>query len=396
MKMFFRLLTAEYRRMAALIPGMAVRIAVMALVLGSITVCIMQADHRLLRVHPFTIGYSVEEGDRLGAFAVFYVEHMESVSGICRFVPVTEAEGQKRLASGELAAYIRFPGQFIEKIIDGTNEPALVFLPDALTTESALFQNLANAGADMLSVSQAEIYASYSLAMKYGQPELIPQMQDDINRWNLKLALNRSELFHTQVVSATGQYTALEYGAASLMVLLLFLTGVPCSGFLMPAPKTLVGMLRRSGAAGWQQILARLLIMTAVLLSIAFLALGGIDLGSRFGLLLTIGWNFETVQNAGAVCLCISSILVWCGQTFPQKSAMILLIFWMSLLLILISGGFLPSVFLPPIFTKNRKVPAGNMAAGGDGGYLLMGKFYETSYGPAWICGTVFSFNSGW
>lgn len=359
MKMFFRLLAAEFRRMAGELPNMAARLGVMALVLGAVIVCVIKTDHRLWRVHPFTIGYTVEEGDRLGAFAVFYVEHMESVSGICQFVPVTEEEGINGLESGELAAYIQFPGQFIEKIIDGTNEPVFISLPEEGGAEAALFQNLAKAGADMLSVSQAEIYASYSLATKYGRPELIPDMQEDINNWNLKLALNRNDMFHNQVLSATGQVTALEYGTASFLVFLLFLTGIPCSGFLMPASSSLRGMFRRAGVAGWEQILAKLLVMAAALALTALMALGGIHLGNRAGLLLTAGWNLEMFQNIGAVSLCIASMLVWCGQTVPQKPAMILLLFWMSLLLILISGGFLPSVFLPEFLQTAAQILPG-------------------------------------
>lgn len=348
MKMFLRLLRAESKRMAGRIPGIVARAAVMILALGVLAVCAVKTDSCVRRVSPFTIGYSVEEGDQLGAMAVFYIEHMESMAGLCQFVQVEPEEGEMMLERGSIAAYIRFPPQFVEKIIDGTNEPVLIQMPSKPTVETALFQDVAKAGAEMLSVSQAEIYASYSLAERYGQPEWIPQMQDDINAWNIRLTLNREELFREQVLSAIGQATALEYAAASALVFCLFLLGIPCCGFLIPEPEALTRMLSRAGAAVWQQALAKYLVMTAVLCLFSLVYLMGINIGGHYGSPMSVNLGSPTVwRGILSVCLCVASILIWCCHMAPQETSAVLLIFWLSMLLLFLSGGFLPSVFLP-------------------------------------------------
>lgn len=350
MNMFFRLLRAEWKRMVSILPGIAARAAVMVFLLGFLAVCAVQADDSLERVHPFSIGYSISEDDSLGEFAVFYVEHMDSMSGICRFVRVTPEEGDSLLKRGRIAAYIQFPEQFVEKIIDGTNEPVLIRMPEKTTVESALLMDVAKAGAKMLSVSQAEIYASYSLALQSGQPELIPQMQDDINEWNIRLALNRGELFRDRVLSATGTVGVLEYGAASVLVFCLFLMGIPCCSFLIPASDTITRSLLRAGVGKWQQVLARYLVMATVLFLFSILLLTGITVGTGSGLGLDLSVDFgsmETWTGIMMVCLCVSSIQMFCCHLASKESAAIMLVFWISLLLLFLSGGFLPSVFLP-------------------------------------------------
>lgn len=348
MKMYLKLLRAESRRMAGRLPGIVARAAVMILALGVLAVCAVKTDSRARRVSPFTIGYSVEEGDQLGALAVFYIEHMESMAGLCQFVQVEPEEGEMMLERGRIAAYICFPARFVEKIIDGTNEPVLIQMPSKPTVESALFRDVAKAGAQMLSVSQAEIYASGSLAESYGQPEWIPQMQDDINTWNIRLTLNREELFRERILSATGQATALEYGAASALALCLFLWGILCSSFLIPEPEALMQMISRAGVARWQQILAKYLVMTAVLFLFSLLYLAGIRIGESYGLPLSVDFDSLSVwRGVLAVCLCVASILIGCCYLAPQETSAVLLIFWLAVLLLFLSGGFLPSVFLP-------------------------------------------------
>ena len=106
-----------------------------------------------------SVGVVLPEDDRLAKQAVSMISSLESVKSMCDVSYLDREEALGKLREGELYAVMEVPEGFIQDIINGTNTPVTVILPENAGTESRIFKELTDAGATILGASQAGIYA---------------------------------------------------------------------------------------------------------------------------------------------------------------------------------------------------------------------------------------------
>lgn len=270
MKRYWVWLKLEWKRAAGRLPAMLTEAVVLAVVAGMIAFCGQKLAQLQKETKESVVVVASEEEEGLTGLAVSFVQGMEAWKGWCRLVTETEETGERMLQEGEAIAMIVLPERMVEGILDGTNLPAVLYLAEDMPGAAQLLQELVSAGVSLLSTAQGEIYAAHTLYELYGSGGSLEEIYQDINRYNLSLALNREELFKTKNVSATeGRSLAVYYGGAAAAVYILLL-GMALGEYPLK-PSARIKMWKRLGlpvsgqAAGQWAVIGTYLLIGSIL-----------------------------------------------------------------------------------------------------------------------------------
>ena len=348
----------ELKRTIKLLPAMLLEAALLFFVLGAVAYGASKLLYRDSPMLQITIAVIEEEENPLTDLALQYIQGMESIADTCQFLVVSKKEGFSMLQEGKAAAVLVLPGGMIDGIMNGNNVPVQVYFPENAGIESALLGELTDAGVQMLRVAQAEIYGIYDTAKNYGALEQLSVLEGDIDRFNLAFALERLALFQVKEVSATGSLSLLQYAIASGAVFFLLLLGMACYPVMQSYPAVLQGQLLRQGISIGQQCVGKWLCgacsMGVGSLSF-FLMIKGLE-----GVLGYTAWMPGIGIGQSIVCviilLCITTFIYFIFQLADNGTAAILLLFFLSVVMIYCSGGFLPSAFLPEAVQKIGRI----------------------------------------
>lgn len=349
----------EIRKTMRMFPRMLLQAILLMLFIGMVAFCAagsMERDPLAVRA---AIGVVVREEDTMTRMAFRYVENLESASQVCHFVRMTEDEGFHALEQGEIAALIVLPEQIIQGIMDGQNPAAHVFFPQNAGLEAMLMRELTESGAGLLRVAQAQIYGACDTAAAYGIQERLSVMETDIDTYNLAFALDRLAVYDTERVSATGRLSVAQYYAASGAVLFLLLAGMALYPVMTPEPRAFHRQLMRQGTGGiWQGFcqwtcgfLGMALIVGVIWLlgKIAGIAAPALAEAARAATGGGTAYGSAGVK-AGMLLLVlvtVSTYLYLLYRIAGSRTGSILLIFLLSVVMLYLSGGLVPSVFLP-------------------------------------------------
>ena len=264
------------------------------------------------------------------------------------FLEMTEAEAMNALNSGSVCAVLVLPQDMFSGILDSTNIPAKLYLPDGDSFSSLLIGKYAEAGSLTLGSAQAGIYAATDLYKEYGITGHLSDIYYDINTVNLKYALSREDAFSVKSTSATGNFSLSEYYICTLFLSLLLFLGAGMGSFLgTPAPKTFSEQLRRNGMGPFSLELSLFLPLTGFYLVFTFL------LGIAVSMLLPdFIFTGLTILFFVGTALCFSAFTQFIFSFAKNAGRGLLLFTFLGLLMILIAGGFLPYAFLPDSFPK--------------------------------------------
>lgn len=363
MKQFGVWLKTEYKRAVYLLPSVLQRAAILAVFAGMIAFCVQKWISSEGRSQIVQIGYVAGE-DALTQMAVSYVENMESVKNWCRLVPVKEAEGERMLEEGELAALIVLPEDVVEEILYGGNAPAQLYLSENAEAFGLMFEELAAAGIGLLQTAQAEIYATRALTELFGEGRgALSDMYAEIDAFNLNIAMNREQFFRIRSLSVTGNQSFAVYYGGALLTLYLLLSGLFFGPYLKRNVQEQHILSARRGIGFPLQLAGRML-PTMLLLFFA------LCLPAAF-------WLFPTLRNVlhpaltlrGAILLlltlgCAAVLLQFLYQLAYSAGTAVLIVGMATLFMGYASGCLLPSpllpqsvnrlaVFLPTTYMKN-------------------------------------------
>lgn len=267
------------------------------------------------------------------------------------FLEMSEEDAMKALDNGEVCAALILPADMFSGILNSTNIPARLYLPGGASAPSLLIGKYAEAGSLTLGASQAGIYATTDLYETYGITEHLSDVYYDINTENLKYALSRESAFSVKSTTATGSLSLPEYYGCTLFlcILLFFGTGMG-SALGTPAPKTFSDQLRRNGMGAFSLELSLFLplamfylILTLLLSGVAHVLLPNFTLSGTAILFLV------------CLALCFSAFTQLLFSFAKNAGQGLLLFIFLGLLMILLSGGFLPYAFLPDFCTGLTK-----------------------------------------
>ncbi len=290
------------------------------------------------------VGVAVPGDDAAAAKVISMVGSLESVKSLCDFEFGEFEECMDRMGRGELSAVMDVPKGFVRDIMNGVNTPVRIYLPADAGIEGRVFAELARAGASTLSSSQAGIYAADELCTRYGMPGSIPVIEADLNQLYLSYSLPRMDYFRKVRVKATGDVDSMAFYGISFAALSLLLCAIPVSSYLK---KDSAAMRRKLALAGvgpatvvGSRIAGLALLMAGLVLPAALAARG-------------LGWLSGETPGICAVgllllaCLAAAGFVMAVYRLAGTLMGGVMLLFLLAVGLHLLSGGFLPAVFLP-------------------------------------------------
>ena len=367
-------LKTEYRRAASTLPVVLKRAVILIIVflavVGMIAFCAFNKAGESSGEPLVRIGYAADD-DMLTRLAVSYVESMESVKSLCSLEKTTETEGKRRLEEGELSALIVLPENVINEILSGSNTPARLYLPEAAgegVTGSRIFEELANAGLNMLQTAQAQIYAATDLSVRLGQSERLQPIYDDINRFNLGLVGGRERLFKKQLLSATENNSYAVYYSGAFLAVYLLLAGMFLGEFCKRSRFQQRMIKRRAGVPYMSQLLSRIaaaLPLFLIILAIPLLLplLPGVNAFLSYAV---SGENMAELLLVCLMCLIFAAVYAQLIYQLAEEMHGVIIIFGISAVFQgYMSGCFVPSALLPDIVMNiGRYLPAAYLRAG--------------------------------
>lgn len=271
----------------------------------------------------------------------------ETLEGMTQFKEMPEEEARQALAKGEVVGIMKLPQDFVNGIITGKNTPATILLNENRALESKLLQTLTTAGAKTLSASQGALYAAWDEYTKQGIPtDAKNQMNQAINNKYLPLALGRDQVFKSEVIQATGQLDPLIYFLAAWMVLFLLLMGMLEAFIMRPLSPGLISKLEIEGIGPKSRTLTdwiKLILIQVLLLGL--LTIAWMYLAPR----LKMSQDFlgGPLVNLLAVALAAGGFILFIYVASQDLLSGMLTLFALSFVLIFLSGGFIPTSFLP-------------------------------------------------
>lgn len=359
MRQRIRYLYMKITKTISLFPRMLLQAALLMLFIGMVAFCAagsMEQEPLAVRAD---IGVVVRDEDTITRMAFQYVENLESASQVCRFVRMSEDEGFRELEKGGIAALIVLPEQIVQGIMDGRNPSVDIFFPENAGLEAMLLRELTESGSGLLRVAQAQIYGAYDTAVEYGIMEQLSVMEADIDTYNLAFALDRLALYDTEPVSATGRMSVPQYYAASGMVLFLLLSGMALYPVMRQEPAAFRRQLMRQGTGSvWQGFCQWICCFLCIMLVTCAVWIVGIiagaaapELAEKVAVVIRSGGAYESAaMKAGIFLLVLVTVSTYTCLLYSiagSRTGSILLIFLCSVVMVYLSGGLVPSVFLP-------------------------------------------------
>lgn len=358
MKRFCIWLLLEYKRAVKILPFVLAEAMVLMCFIGTIAFCAQKAtDTEHADEEKPVIAVAAEEENRLLDMAVSYIEGMKSVESICRFEKMNYEEGKRALQNGEVIAMIVLPNAVVEGILNGTNQPAALYLPKDMSAAGKVFEALADAGIGMLQTAQAEIYTINDIAVAYDRTDTISDMEYDINIFNINLALNRENVFKMRSLSVTENLSVINYYGSAGMVLYLLLAGLSLCTYFERENPACERRLRLAGVSATGQTFGKVLVVFSVLIVSSLIPAVLYGLLQRAGI-LTVYFSPANLLSALLCILCTSVILVFIYRIAGSIKSALLFIGIGSILLCFLSGIFIPYALLPsPMRTLAEFLP---------------------------------------
>lgn len=341
---------------------------VLAAIVGAIAFCAQKLLYNDSLMDKIRIGIVMEAGEDskstgLLGNAMKFLESMESVQTTCEFIYMEQDAAEASLEQGDLSAIMLVPSTLVGDIINGTNTPVKIIFGDSDPLSSAMLRSLTGAGARTLSCAQAGIYTVYDVYTGYGMEADLQKAYDVLNSAYLKLALARSRAFDYETVSVTGTLDNSQYYAAMAVVFLVLLAGMGLSGALRREKKAALFKLDIADMSGWKCILVRFIAVWLIIMGFMIVLTTVLLLWTANTYRTVPGlWEniFGALWFAAAGAACISALFILLYELAPTAGSGVLLVFIVSCAGMLLSGGIIPSAFMPPVLANvGRILPVG-------------------------------------
>ena len=349
----------EIKKTIKIFPRMLLQAILLMALIGVIAFCGVKSMEREPLAVNVDIGVVVREDNTMTRMALSYVENMESVSQLCHFVQVSEEEGVRQLERGEIAALVVLPEQLVEGIMNGQNPTVDVVFPRDARLEAMLFRELTESGANLLRVAQAQVYGAIDTAVEYGLTDQLSVMEMEIDSYNLAFALDRLAMYDEETISVTGRMSLLQYYAASGLVLFLLLTGMAVYPVMQRETIVFRKQLARQGVGAlWQCFCKWLcgLLCMGLLAGVAwvFFRVAGVlapkTVENLLSALVSRRNRSSVGIQMGMILLMLTTVTALVNMIYNiagSRTGSILLIFLFSVIMVYLSGGFIPSALMP-------------------------------------------------
>lgn len=283
----------------------------------------------------------VEDDSTYTRMAISYIMEEESVKKMCTFTEMSMGEAEKALSDGTVFAAVVIPKDFLAGILNGTNIPARIILPEkGINSQSKVFRELINAGTTDLATAQAAIYAVDDLCYVMGI-DAVSEAEDYLNKKLMLYALRRNTYYGKIQFSDTGDLSVAEFYIAAGIVLLLLLSGITCCDILKRENSAFWLSLKRQGIHPWFLTISRL----AGIFTVYSAMLCGVYLVMVF--MGKISFSAMALISIPVLVFSIFAMNLFIFQVTDSKMAGAMILFLGTIGMMFVSGCFIPEVFLP-------------------------------------------------
>lgn len=340
----------EAKRVVVSLGHMLVGIVLMSAVLVGAALGVSSLMTRSSSVSPITVCMAgVKSDPRLSAIMQAVAGSQEGVSlGTLRYIN-TQDEARDMVVSGECSASIWLPDGFYDDLVDGTNTPAVIYLPDSGAMGTRLFREVVDDFVSLLSASEAGTYSAIEQVRETRADVSDPEQMGDVFAMAYaKACFARLGIFSERTYSPVGTMGLHEYYLSVVVALLTFGIGLNFGFLFTGEDEEMERKLRVYGVSAWLDALIKTGVIglalwtVAVVLLMPVLALlthsGGIALGASLPLV-------ALRLLPGALMMGAFDTMMY---TLTRRSEHAGLIFLLVGLVMVFAGGcILPSTFLP-------------------------------------------------
>lgn len=383
---FFHYLRLQFKAAFRLVPKLIAGMIVFAFLAFLIGYAGSKTLSKSGRLFYFRVAVVLPENDPLVNIGFNMLAEMESLKSYCEFIRTDEDAAKDLFASGDVYGIVYIPEGFVEDVLNGTNTPAKILLPDNSGIETVLFKSVLNAGSSTLAYVQSGIYAMTDTYIHYGIGSAVSDASDRLNNEYIRFVMARGNLFETETVSSTGTLTLPQFFVCTGIMLLLLFTGITLGGYINQESDELETVLKRNGITPLFTVVCKTLILT-LLYGILFL---GLITAAKAGLPLVLSTEtssgamnlfFEyNPANIGIFFLCTMlavSFIILIFRLAGSGLYGVLLLFMANIVLLFVSGCIIPSAYLPKAAALFGEIlPTGFLRR-------LLGGLYTHSTAPA-------------
>lgn len=327
-------------------PQMLLGAIVLALLAGTIAFCTIKTMDEAETSVSVPVAVVIEDQSDLMNLLLSFLADMQSTEKHFVFRVMTEPNAYHALEDGSVAAVMLVPKNLIDGIMDGTNFHVQVLLSEKNALAAILLQELSAAGAKTLSAAQAGTYAMTTLYRSVDRADALPDAYTALDLRNLSYALARGDLFHTVRANATGEESVLIYYLASGILLFLLLFGICYLSFYGKSNAACQAKERACGIGYPTVLLTRIGSIWLYQFFLFLLFAVSLPFLARYSS-LSVSDCLHMLCFAAVILISISAFFFFLYELIPAPGYAMLLLFLLSILMMLVSGCFVPNAFLP-------------------------------------------------
>lgn len=346
-RFFFCFLKLQLKKAFYYFPQIILGEFILLLVVGAVVFSASKLLYQEDKKEKLTIALAMPEDSKSEKWMMSIVEQMGSVKENCNFVEVKENEALKMVKDGQAYAAIVLPENFLNGIISGENIPTEIYLSSS-PLEKQLIQLFTQSGAASLAAAQSGIYTLSDFAREQNKPELIPKIEEDLNRRYIQFALNREDYFKYIQLNATGELSVMQYYIGSGIVLFLLFSLLAFGNILKSENEAFYFKLKIVGITPFQFVAAKVITVFIPLFLISCIAL---IVCTILGYFSDFSFFIPFVLALLIVIFTISCYGVFLFLIAKTSFSAGLCVFLSTIVMLFLSGGFIPSVLLPDSFS---------------------------------------------
>ncbi|MBP3886901.1 MAG: ABC transporter permease [Cellulosilyticum sp.] len=307
-------------------------------------------------VEPFGLAIVDHEDSQWTHMIIGMVEQMDTVTRLCKIQRVEEVEAKDKLKKGEVMAIITIPGNFVRDVMTGVNTPLTIEKKEGTFLENVVVDKLITSATKLLSAAQIGVYSTLDCYNMYGDGDSksYEQLLQEINLVFIKRMLARNKLFLEKEIVATGSLEPFVYYVLSGFVIMMILSLMLTIHIIEPMNnRELLMRYKVAKVKAHQIILQKWLALTLFYIVLGGIILTVLALASKWvGMNMTWRLSVNGIVGVLITFATLAAIGVLIALILKRSEAYGLFLFVLALVQAFLSGGLLPSAFMPEYINK--------------------------------------------
>ncbi len=312
----------------------------------------------------FKIGVVGETEDGYLGFGIEALKSFDSSRFSMEIVEMDEETAKEQLTSGEIAAYVVIPDEFVEKAVQGEFLSLRFVSTSGASSLNSLFkEEITGVISDILMASQQGVYG-LEQAMRAEDPAVQPgRTMDKLAIQYIDFILDRSELCQVEILGIADNLSMPGYFLCGLLTLFLFFLSIPFAPLLIKKDMSFCRVLVSKRISAVKQVFCEyaaffILMFVLTAIPVSLLLLNGVnvpELAGFSGDMLPLLW-VRLLPYVAVVSCCG----FWVFEVVSDLISGVLAQFVVSVALCYMGGCFYPISFFPDIMQKIAMVfPSG-------------------------------------